>query len=71
MGAVGLVGLGDGTDLDDVLMGELEMDEAVVLFTGVGDEMDEELDLFLSFLIKCSAPPRPFRRSVPPTAFIY
>jgi hypothetical protein len=42
-----------------------------VVFTAVGEEMDEELDLFLSFFMKCSAPPNPFRRNVPPTAFIF
>lgn len=54
-----------GTCGDPTDFGEL-IDDAV------GEDTEEALEccLYLSFFIKCSAPPKPFLRSVPPTDFI-
>lgn len=62
------------TDDDAKLLGTCgdAIDFGELIDDVVGEEADEAFVccLCLSFFIKCSAPPKPFLRSVPPTDFM-
>lgn len=62
------------TDADATLLGICgdAIDFGELIDDAVGEDTDEALEccLCLSFFMKCSAPPKPFLRSVPPTDFI-